>query len=93
MTFEQGATRRLHKKLKDSDTWWDDFLVDDEDIELFLHCLDKGNEVAKAIYEWGLTGCSTGSCEGYQVVWVLDNGVRLTEIAHLDEIVKELENV
>ena len=93
MTFEQGATRRLHKKLKDHDTWGEDFLVDDEDIELFLHYLDKGNEVAKAIDEWGLTGCSTGSCEGYQVTWVLDNGVRLTEIAHLDEIVKELENV
>ena len=40
------ATRELHVRLKDRDTWAE-FYNDDRDIEVFLDALNKGHEVER----------------------------------------------
>ena len=81
MTFEQGATRRLHKKLKSYHTSWYDFYDDRLSIDVFHEALNKGHEVA-FIDEIAIgSGCCElcWSCEP-AIVYTLDNGLKLTEL-------------
>ena len=65
------ATRELHARLKDRDTWAE-FYNEDRDIEVFLDALNKGYEVAQMSIGSGTT-------------YILDNGLYLVEVMEEDK--------
>ena len=65
------ATRELHVRLKDRDTWAE-FYNDDRDIEVLLDALNKGHEVEQMSIGSGTT-------------YILDNGLYLVEVMEEDK--------